>query len=450
MDRSIGGMENAGLITMSSEIYASCTPQKFSIRYCENAYTIIIHEIIHQWTGGLMTNEWWSNVWLNEGFTTFFQSEVTRALVKFNRLSINANSIVSRPHSLKEMAVHDDSHKVLAVKNFDFFGFAADFYHKAGYAVSLLDAAMNDNLMVCMGVILAKFPYQSMTAKFVVDELTDCPYSTVNVTEFMRYWLFDEKIPILKVEVRLGSNTTKFQNTVNKAFITYSFLCSSYEKLESGECHERESNFQPHFAVVFRDVNNHVLQNPIIVNENNSMAKLYFDLEANPLYFINAYDQGNFLVHYPDEVYNQFFVWINDKIFANKIKLAPFYKIFVMDMFELSRRGRINMYWLYMVLQNQNRLDKAGIIDKRQIEDFEECLDYDFFANLPRNATIQKFGCNWRQYMVKIPCGEKWDDLVQHKKNAGNKECKVWIRMFGEKFEQLLEDNYDSADFSHF
>ena len=32
MDRSIGGMENAGLITMSSEIYASCTPQKFSIR----------------------------------------------------------------------------------------------------------------------------------------------------------------------------------------------------------------------------------------------------------------------------------------------------------------------------------------------------------------------------------------------------------------------------------
>ena len=381
------------------------------------------------------------------GFTTFFQSEVTRALVKFKRLSIHANYVAVNQRLLKELVIQDNSKNVTAANKINFFGFSKEFYSKAGYAVSLLDAAMNDNLMVCLGVIPSKFPYQSMTAKFVVDQLTDCPYSTVNVTEFMRYWLFDEKIPILKIEVRLGSNTTNFQNTMNKALITYSFLCSSYEKLESGECHERESNFQPHFAVVFRDVNNHVLQNPIIINENKSMASLYFDLEANPLYFINAYDQGNFLVHYPDEVYKEFFIWIKDKIFANKIKLAPFYKIFVMDMFELSCRGRINMYWLYMVLQNQNRLGRAGIIDLRKINDFEMCLDYNLFVKLPQNSTVQQFPCYWRPYLG-MSCDERWENL-RHFENKGSKECKIWIRLFGKKFEQILEENYETADFSY-
>jgi len=39
--------------------------------------SVMAHEVGHQWTGNLVTLNWWSYTWLNEGSATFFQYYIT-------------------------------------------------------------------------------------------------------------------------------------------------------------------------------------------------------------------------------------------------------------------------------------------------------------------------------------------------------------------------------------
>jgi aminopeptidase N len=40
-------------------------------------FEMVGHELAHQWFGNLVTNAWWDNLWLNEGFSTWMQKKAT-------------------------------------------------------------------------------------------------------------------------------------------------------------------------------------------------------------------------------------------------------------------------------------------------------------------------------------------------------------------------------------
>jgi cytosol alanyl aminopeptidase len=75
---SAGAMENAGLITFREE--RLLLPGQVPPRSLRGLELIVAHELAHQWTGNLVTPEFWDELWLSEGFASFLEAKAVDVL----------------------------------------------------------------------------------------------------------------------------------------------------------------------------------------------------------------------------------------------------------------------------------------------------------------------------------------------------------------------------------
>ncbi len=66
----IGGMENPKLTFATPTIIAGD----------RSLVNLIAHELAHNWSGNLVTNKTWNDIWMNEGFTVYFERRITEAM----------------------------------------------------------------------------------------------------------------------------------------------------------------------------------------------------------------------------------------------------------------------------------------------------------------------------------------------------------------------------------
>lgn len=75
-----GGMENPRLSFITPTIIAGD----------RSLDSLIAHELAHSWSGNLVTNASWRDLWLNEGFTSYFEARITEAVHGTSRMKMEA------------------------------------------------------------------------------------------------------------------------------------------------------------------------------------------------------------------------------------------------------------------------------------------------------------------------------------------------------------------------
>ncbi|GLT60799.1 hypothetical protein SLA2020_335490 [Shorea laevis] len=83
-----GAMENYGLITYRENELLYDDLLSTAARKQRNAI-VVSHEVAHQWFGNLVTMEWWTHLWLNEGFATWVSYWLLTACFQSGKYGLN-------------------------------------------------------------------------------------------------------------------------------------------------------------------------------------------------------------------------------------------------------------------------------------------------------------------------------------------------------------------------
>lgn len=93
-----GGMENPNLTFLTPGVIAGD----------RSLTSLLAHELGHSWSGNLVTNATWDDIWLNEGFTTYVEHRIGEAIFGVNEAKMQ--DVMSRRVLRNNMEEYGDDH----------------------------------------------------------------------------------------------------------------------------------------------------------------------------------------------------------------------------------------------------------------------------------------------------------------------------------------------------
>ncbi|XP_039108534.1 aminopeptidase Q [Hyaena hyaena] len=179
-------------------------------------YFILSHEIGHQWFGNLVTMNWWNDIWLKEGFASYFEFGVINYFnPQFRRNEIFFSNILhhvlSEDHALVSRAVS------LKVENFTETSeinelFDLFTYNKGASLVRMLSSFLNENLFIsALKSYLKTFSYSNAEQddlwrhfQMVVDSQSKI-LLPAPVKSIMDRWTHQSGFPVITLNVSTGA-----------------------------------------------------------------------------------------------------------------------------------------------------------------------------------------------------------------------------------------------------
>jgi aminopeptidase N len=140
-----GGMENSSAIVFTSNLLSRSGADGVNKTYGIPAANVglIAHEIAHQWFGDSVTESTWADLWLSEGFATYFAGLFLQRYEgedAFQEYMKNAARSIFEYERMKRTPIHDrDTENLLELLN-------ANNYQKGAWVLHMLRSNLGDEV----------------------------------------------------------------------------------------------------------------------------------------------------------------------------------------------------------------------------------------------------------------------------------------------------------------
>jgi aminopeptidase N len=182
-----GGMENSSATTNTSD---SLRSPKLIPEFPTNEDALISHELAHQWFGDLVTCKDWANIWLNEGFATFFETVWSESHYPTDQAKYDTW------RTAREWFMKSDLYeKPIVRRDFDESEeFDGNAYEKAGWVLYMLRHQLGDD---AFWRSLKHYLDVNRGKNVVTPDLIKAIEETthVNVDRFFQQWIFGGGAP---------------------------------------------------------------------------------------------------------------------------------------------------------------------------------------------------------------------------------------------------------------
>lgn len=200
-DFASGAMENWGLVTYRTTALLLDSSQS-SIKAKQRVAYVVAHELAHQWFGNLVTMDWWSDLWLNEGFATWVGWLATDKL--FPKWQVWVDFVASDLQNALGLDSLRSSHPIeVPVRDGGAISqiFDAISYSKGASVIRMLQAYIGaDDFQKGLRSYLKKHAYSNAKTTDLWSALGEA--SGKDVDAMMRSWTRQMGFPILNITER--------------------------------------------------------------------------------------------------------------------------------------------------------------------------------------------------------------------------------------------------------
>ncbi|CAF0941231.1 unnamed protein product [Brachionus calyciflorus] len=294
-------MENFGLLTFKESLLL-IDQSNFSVQTRAEVALVVAHEIAHQWFGNIVTMEWWTDLWLNEGFATWIEYLcIDYCFPDWNIWNLYATDHLYRAFNLDGLKSSHPIEVNVGLPSEINQIFDSISYCKGSAVLRMLnDYVGKDAFIKGLQNYLQKFEFRNATSEDLWNEIDYA--SNKSVKQMMQAWTKEQGYPVVYASSRLDQN----KNTILILEQEQFYNCP----LEKTEHNDKIWNIP--ISIVIKSSFPNIFK-AFLLDKKICEFELG-KIEDDEWIKINADNIGFYKVNYSKELFDRFFRNLDDTI----------------------------------------------------------------------------------------------------------------------------------------